>query len=171
MSTDAQLKQAEEESAREAIFAKLEPFLRDPASMAGAGFLVGSSAWPEGAELNDMFPADESDVMLPMAEIRLRELPRDDAARRLVNLLCEGLAYGMRLTPEREAEAAAVARDLVEYFGPEASWQISEEDWQIGPHGGKSKMCSTITEACTFSAMLMARNARDVLVVLVFDED
>lgn len=158
------------EAARARLTERLRPFCEDSASMWLGGFLGSDDEWPDGAELNDIFVVEENGPMKPLAEIHFWDLGGTEASRRLAELLHTGLAYGNTLPPERVEAAAQLADDLVRHLGPTARWRIREEDWQTGPHGGRSKISSDVTDD-TFSAVLIGRNDEDVVVLVAADED
>lgn len=155
---------------REQLAARLRPFCEDSAAMWLGAFLGDAAEWPEGAELNDVFTMEENGPMSPMSEIQFWEVEHQRAPTRLAEFLHTGLAHSMPLATDRVAAATALAEDLVAFLGPTATWRISEEEWQTGPLGGKSKICSSITEE-TFSAVMIGRSDRDVVVLVAVDED
>jgi hypothetical protein len=156
--------------ARAQLIDRLRPFCEDSAAMWLAGFLDDSSAWPEGAELNDVFTVEENGPMRPMSEITFWDVDHERAPSRLAEFLHTGLAYSNVLAADRVEAAVQLGKDLVAFFGPSATWRISEEEWQTNKNGGKSKVCSSITDD-TFSAMMIGRSDHDVLILIAADED
>jgi hypothetical protein len=153
---------------------RLEAFAESPAAMVMGAFLGSNEEWPEGAELNDVFPAEDAGELRPLAGIRLWDVPRSRLIEEIVEFLCSSLAYGTQLSSARQNEARELAHDIVTLLGPEASWRVSHEQRQYNDSGGYSRMTSRITDdddEYTFSAMLVGRGSRHVVVLIAFDDD
>lgn len=149
---------------------RLEPFVEDPASMQLMGALVDATDWPQGAELNDLFDVEEWGELTPLADVHLRQVTAADAVPAIVEVLTVGQAYGGRLEESRVADAESLARDLVDYLGPEATWLMSWED-HLAANGTRSVRSYSSMNDATFAAGVIGRGPVNVLILVAFDED